>query len=73
MKNYKFGNKSDMRRLQKDLESKAKNIIENVVWSKSYEVECPRCHQKVEISPESPICPKCRNLIRVQFNTTYTH
>lgn len=73
MKNYNLKNKSDMRRLQRDLEAKAKNIAENAARSRSYGVECPHCHQSVSISPESPVCPKCRKLIRVKLNITYTH
>lgn len=73
MKKYNLGNKSDLRRLQKDIEAKAKGIAENAARSKAYTVECPHCHRSVTISPESPICPECRKLIRVQLNITYKH
>lgn len=73
MKKYNLSNKSDMRRLQRDLEAKAKDIAENAARSRSYDVECPHCHRSVSISPESPVCPECRKLIRVQLNITYKH
>lgn len=70
-KKYNLGSNSDMRRFMKDLEKQIYSNAEQQIYSQTYAVDCPHCHNKVSVKPGSSLCPFCRNQIKLNLNIKY--
>lgn len=71
MSSYKLNSKSDMNRFMKDLEKQVHQNAEKQILSRTYDVECPDCHNKLSIKPGKNICPFCHNEIDFNLNIKY--
>ncbi len=70
-KNYKLSSKSDMNRFMKDLKQQIYSNAEQEVLSRTYDVECPDCHNQISIKPGKSICPICHNEIDFKLDIKY--
>lgn len=56
---YNITKKSDLRRLERDLNKQAKEIIRKA----SHQVICPSCGHTFSANPGKVHCPHCRQII----------
>ena len=73
MKKYQANKPSDMKRLAKDIENRAKEIAEQKIKSSNtvYSVICPHCRKSVSLSLGKGECPYCHNTINLKTNITW--
>ena len=58
-KSYRLGNKSDLRRMERDLEARIMQNFNEEINSKRYDVACPGCKNIVSAKPGISFCPFC--------------
>lgn len=67
-KKYNLGKRSDMRKFQKEFETAALDKAKQIMMSKSYEIECPGCKSKLNVSSGIQLCPSCGSKIEFTLN-----
>lgn len=70
-KKYNLGSNSDMKRLMKDLEKEVHSKAEQEIYSRTYDIECPECHNKISVKPGKSLCPICHNEVELNLNIKY--
>ncbi len=70
-KNYNLFSKSDMNRFSKDLEKAIYSNVEQQIYSRHYDVECPHCHASISVTPGKNHCPFCHNEVDLKLNVSY--
>lgn len=65
---YDISKKSDMRRLQRDLEKTIKQKATSSIKGGRYEVTCPHCGAKPKVPVGRSSCPYCHNLIDLNLD-----
>lgn len=68
MASYNLGNSSDMKKLQKDMESAILSKAKEAASSKEFPIECPKCKAKFTAKSGLSTCPKCGSQINLQLN-----
>lgn len=68
MASYDLGNPSDMKRLQKDMESAIKQKAKEAISKGNIPVECPKCKTKFNAHSGISTCPKCGSKIDLHIN-----
>lgn len=68
MPNYNFGNPSDMKRFQKDMEKAIKEKAKDAISKGSIPVECPKCKAKFNAQSGVSTCPNCGSQIDLHVN-----
>ncbi len=63
-KKYNLGKKSDMRKLQRDLEKQAKKTVEQA--TRQLNIQCPSCGRKLKVTKGINTCPSCKS--KVEYN-----
>lgn len=71
MASYNAGNPSDMKKLQKDMESAVLSKAKEAISSKEIEIECPKCKAKIGAVRGTNTCPKCGGQIDLQINFNF--
>lgn len=67
-KSYDLGNKSDMRRFERDLKKSVMNMAREKVAREGIEVDCPHCHAKINVQSGPNVCPVCGGQINVELD-----
>ncbi len=67
-KKYNLGKKSDMRKFQRDLEKSALDQAKQAFSSMQYQIECPGCKAKLNVSTGAQLCPSCGSEINFNLN-----
>lgn len=70
-KKYDINKKSDLKRFERDLKKKTASIIEQNLYSRNYDVECPHCHSKISVPSGFSKCPICYNDINLNLNISW--
>lgn len=70
-KKYNLFSKSDMKRFSNDLEKEIYSNVEQQIYARSYDVECPHCHTSVSVPAGKSYCPFCQNEIDLQLNVSW--
>ena len=70
-KNYNLGNKSDMRRFERDLSKSVQNMAVNAVHSRAITVACPHCKRKFSAHSGTNTCPFCRQPVNLQLDINF--
>ena len=52
-----------MRKFTKDLEKTIHQKTEKAIYSRKYDVECPKCKSQIKVTPGKNVCPSCANTI----------
>lgn len=68
MASYNMGNPSDMKKLQKDMETAILNGAKEAISSGEIPVECPKCKTKIKVASGTNTCPKCGSQINLHLN-----
>lgn len=68
MASYNLGDSSDMKRLQKDMESAILSKTKKAISSDGVPVECPKCKGKFNAKSGSNTCPKCGSQINLHLD-----
>jgi Zn finger protein HypA/HybF involved in hydrogenase expression len=68
MTKYDLGSSSDMKRFENDLQSAITDKAKEVIKSKTFSVECPKCKAKLNLPSGLSRCPNCGNEIKIQLN-----
>lgn len=58
-KSYRLGKKSDLRRMERDLEARIMQNFNEEFNSKRYDITCPGCKNIVSAKPGTSFCPFC--------------
>jgi len=66
-KKYNISSKTDMRRLEKDLEKQVKDIAVKKALTMNHFVQCPHCTRKVTVMPGNYMCPFCKKGINLKI------
>lgn len=70
-KNYNLGNKSDMSRLERDLNKSVQNMAVNALQSKTISVACPRCKRNFSAHSGTNTCPFCRRPVNLKLDINF--
>ncbi len=68
MASYNIGNPSDMKKLQKDMESAILDKAKEAISSDGIEVECPKRKAKFHAASGKNTCPKCGSQVNLHLN-----
>lgn len=67
-KTYDLLSKSDMRRLERDLEKDIKRIAKESIMDQGIDIECPNCGYPMHARSGVNACPKCLKTTDVNFD-----
>lgn len=70
-KKYNLGNKSDMRRFERDLNKSVQNMTINALRSQAITIECPYCKRSFSACSGSNTCPYCRRSVDLKLNIDF--
>ena len=59
--------KFDERKLRSTIENATTKALNN----RSYDVECPHCHAKINVHPGTDICPLCHNTVNLKLDIKF--
>lgn len=68
---FNLGKSSDMNKFMRALENDIKDVARKQAASRSYDVECPHCHQSVHVPVGKSACPKCGEEIDLKLDINF--
>lgn len=71
MKRYNISKKSDLKRFERDINAKVKDIAKQKALSMPYTVKCENCGNDISVHAGSNVCPFCRKAVNLKVNVTW--
>lgn len=71
IKKYNLGSKSDMRKLERDINNSILDSARTAINQRTYDVICPHCKKTIKANSGKNICPYCKNTVDLQLNIDF--
>lgn len=56
---------------KRKFESAVKEKTVEALNKRTYEIECPHCHDKISVQPGKSFCPRCHKTVDLNLNIKF--